>query len=155
VNFVNIEVKEKRTILGYVFAIAGFYSVINAVILFGHAFSGFAQSIRFDMEHHVPGLVMTIIATIVAIAGLVALGLAVFTKKIPERNFVALLSGVVLTLVILFGIGIIANVDGNMNMFPTTLTLQQAASFAIVLGIYLYQYRELKSKPKEIVVDEE
>ena len=70
----------------------------------------------------------------------IGLGLLIasfFTKKIPVRVLVLGVGAITVTLIIFFFVS-----ASNLSSMPLMNSLQQAISFAILLGIHMYLNRE-------------
>jgi len=136
----QLDIKDKSTIINVLFIIVLFYVVTTTISLFSQSITLFSFVVKHDADLATQQILM-VAAAMVSVIGLGVFVAMFFSKKISERTFIIVQALTALILVILFVISVMDDV------YPNVTALQQAVNFAILLGIYVYRFRNKESKP--------
>ena len=135
----QIDTKDKRTIINVLFVLVLFYVVVTTVNLFTQSVTSLNYVWKNDALFGVQQII-TVVAALVSVVGLGIYIAVFFTEKISLRTVVIVQVLVILVLIVLF---IVSAID---DVYPNATTLAHAVNFVILLGICIYQFRDKEIK---------
>lgn len=136
--------ENKKIVMYCLYAVALFYTLSTAVQFFSTSLFFLVvyvgkQGVEFNTEQ-----ILSVIAFVASFAGLIMFAVDFFTKKLSKQILIIGEIIVILTLLVLFVVALCEN--------SYMITLWPAASFAVLLGINLYQkfFESNIEKPKTL-----
>ena len=134
----QIDFKDKRTMVTVLLVLVLFYAIITTINLFSQVIMWLSYVAKLDADFGIEQIII-LIAFLVSIIGLAIFAAALLSKKISDRTLITVQVLVVLALLALFVISII-----DEGVYHNITMINQAVNFAILIGIYCYQFRNKK-----------
>ena len=119
------------------FVLVLFYVVTTVINLFSQTITLLNYVVKNDAGFGIQQIIV-LIAFLVSAIGLAIFVAALLSEKISDKVLITVQVLVILALLVLFVISIIDDI------YPNVTTITQAVNFAILLGIYFYQFRNKK-----------
>jgi len=129
---------DKRTILNCLFVIVAFYALTTAIGLLAQTIHLVIHLAQYGTDGFGLHQVLSIIASVLCLAGVALFIVAVFTDKISDKILIYAQATIILGLLVVFGVALSDVTFG----LPVTWTLQQAICLTILLAIYIYRSRQ-------------